>query len=130
MISTDTIKSHILSSKPGVFATDSHATSNLSMTGDTVSAFASGEPDVLEAVLMESGYNYATSKKPNDSQTNHKETSWFYEQETCVSQNQVYEKYDNGENYSWGYVEGFWTDENDSQETGSYVSNAMDSGTS
>ena len=42
---------------PGTFATDSHATSNLSMTGDTASAVASGEPDVLEAVLMESGYN-------------------------------------------------------------------------
>ena len=25
------------------------------------------------------------------------------------------EKYDNGENYSWGYIEGFWTDGNDSQ---------------
>ena len=109
------------------------------MTGDTASAVAS-EPDVLEAVLMERGYNYGTSENPNDSQTNHRETSspcnfsplssCLYEQETYMSQNQVHEKYDNGENYSWGYIEGFWTDGNDSQETGSSVSNAMDSGAS
>ena len=92
---------------PSIFTTDSHATSNLSMTGDTASAVASGEPNVLEAVLMESGYNYGTSENPNDSQTNHREISCFYEQETCMSQNQVHEKYDNGAKYSWGYIERF-----------------------
>ena len=47
-----------------------------------------------------------------------------------MSQNQAHEKYDNGEKYSGEYIEDFWTDGNDSQETGSSVSNAMDTGTS
>lgn len=102
--------------------TASYTTSDACVPYATASVVASANHGVIEAVLLQDGYNHGTSQNLNDSDTTLKEA--------IVSNEQQIENVVESANSSWEFNDEFWTDGNNSRDAGISQSSAMSNASS